>query len=67
MLWREPACQCWDAVLCTLVMPGSVLSPFSAKAGDGIPQRAMADSRTPSTDGWQRLPALVCDDGGGAC
>src|SRR5690349_21714711 len=31
--------QCGEAVLRTLVTPGSTFLPFSAKAGDGMPQR----------------------------
>ena len=38
--------QCGEATLRTLVTPGSELRPFSAKAGDGMPQRASASSRT---------------------
>ncbi len=37
--------QWGDAVLRTLVMPGSELWPLSAKTGDGMPQRAVAISR----------------------
>jgi hypothetical protein len=37
--------QCGDAVLRTLVTPGSQLRPFSAKTGDGMPQRAIVSSR----------------------
>jgi hypothetical protein len=36
--------QWGDAVLRTLVTPGSVAFPFSANCGDGIPQRAIASS-----------------------
>ena len=43
--------QCGDATLRTLVMPESEFRPFSAKTGEGIPQRAMVSSR-PS--GWFR-------------
>jgi hypothetical protein len=32
----------------TFVTPGSLLRPFRAKTGDGIPQRAVLSSRTPS-------------------
>jgi hypothetical protein len=31
-----------------LVTPGSVVRFFSAKTGDGMPQRAIVSSRTPS-------------------
>ena len=37
--------QCGEETLRTLVTPGSVFRPFSAKTGDGMPQRAMASSR----------------------
>jgi hypothetical protein len=40
--------QCGDATLRTFVTPESELRPLSAKIGDGIPQRAMVSSRTPS-------------------
>jgi hypothetical protein len=40
--------QCGDAVLRTFVTPGSLLRPFSAKTGDGIPHRAMVSSRPAS-------------------
>src|SRR4051812_15901896 len=40
--------QCADFVFRTLVTPESVFLPFRAKAGDGIPHRAIASSRTPS-------------------
>ena len=43
--------QCGDLTLRTLVTPGSDFLPFSAKAGEGMPQRAMVSSR-PS--GWLR-------------
>ena len=35
--------QCGDAVLRTFVTPGSVVAPFRANAGDGMPQRAIAE------------------------
>src|SRR3954452_18921102 len=34
--------QCSDLVFRTFVTPGSVFLPFRAKAGDGIPHRAIA-------------------------
>ena len=37
-----------DLVLRTFVTPGSVFFPASAIAGDGMPQRAIVNSRTPS-------------------
>ena len=37
--------QCDDATLRTLVTPGSVLLPFSAETGEGIPHRTIASSR----------------------
>src|SRR6202021_2572723 len=37
-----------DLTLRMLVTPGSVFLPAMAKVGDGMPQRAMASSRTPS-------------------
>jgi hypothetical protein len=40
--------QCGLAVLRTLVTPLSTFLPCKAKAGDGMPQRAFANSRTPS-------------------
>ena len=40
--------QCGDLMLRTFVTPGSVFLPLSAKAGDGMPQRAMASSRPSS-------------------
>ena len=40
--------QCGDLTLRTLVTPGSVFLPLSAKTGDGMPQRAMASSRPSS-------------------
>ena len=41
--------QWGDLTLRMLVTPGSVFLPAMAKVGDGMPQRAMASSRTPST------------------
>jgi hypothetical protein len=38
--------QCGLAVLRTLVTPRSTLRPSSTNAGDGMPQRARASSRT---------------------
>ena len=40
--------QCGLSVLRTLVTPRSTFLPCSADAGDGMPQRAGASSRTPS-------------------
>ena len=40
--------QCGDAVLRTLVTPGSVVFPFNANCGDGMPHLAIAISRSPS-------------------
>jgi hypothetical protein len=40
--------QCGEATLRTLVTPGSEMRPFRAKAGEGMPQRAIVSSRTPS-------------------
>jgi hypothetical protein len=37
--------QCGDATLWTLVTPGSLLRPFKAKTGDGMPHRASVSSR----------------------
>jgi hypothetical protein len=37
--------QCGDATFLTLVTPGSLLRPFKANTGDGIPQRAIVSSR----------------------
>src|SRR4051812_14310186 len=37
--------QCGDFTFRTLVTPGSDFLPFSAKAGDGMPQRAIVSSR----------------------
>jgi hypothetical protein len=41
-------CQCGEATLRTFVTPGSELRPLRADKGDGMPQRAIANSRTPS-------------------
>jgi hypothetical protein len=43
--------QCGDLALRTLVTPGSEFLPFSANAGDGMPQRAVVSSR-PSARFW---------------
>jgi hypothetical protein len=40
--------QWGDLTLRMLVTPGSVFLPAMAKVGDGMPQRAIASSRTPS-------------------
>ena len=40
--------QWGEAVLRTLVTPGSVARPFKPKAGEGMPHRAMISSRSPS-------------------
>src|SRR5271170_764499 len=40
--------QWGDLTLRMLVTPGSVFLPAIAKAGEGMPQRAMASSRKPS-------------------
>src|SRR6202795_578749 len=40
--------QCGDLTLRMLVTPGSVFLPAMAKVGDGMPQRAIVSSRTPS-------------------
>jgi hypothetical protein len=40
--------QCGDATLRTFVTPGSLLRPFNANCGDGMPQRAIISSRVPS-------------------
>jgi hypothetical protein len=40
--------QCGEEILLTFVTPGSLLRPFSAKTGDGMPQRAGDSSRTRS-------------------
>src|SRR5580698_761522 len=37
--------QCGEATLRIFVTPGSELRPFSANAGDGMPQRAIVSSR----------------------
>ncbi len=44
----EPSPQWDDLTLRMLVTPGSVFLPAMAKVGDGMPQRAIASSRTPS-------------------
>src|SRR5271169_2796413 len=41
--------QWGDLTLRMLVTPGSDFRSFRAKIGDGMPQRAMVSSRTPST------------------
>ena len=41
--------QCGDFTFRTLVTPASLLLPFRAKTGDGIPQRPIVSVRSPST------------------
>src|SRR5664279_3709927 len=40
--------QCGEAVLRTLVTPGSVVLPLRANTGDGMPHRAVVSSLSPS-------------------
>ncbi len=40
--------QCGEAVFRTLVSQGSVVLPLSAKAGEGMPHLAIANSRSPA-------------------
>ena len=51
-----------DLTLRMLVTPGSVFLPAMAKAGDGMPQRAIVSSRTPFPSGADDRRGVVGED-----